>query len=281
MNLTAILSPVIAIGGIGLFFGMILGFAAKKFAVPVDERVEEVKACLPGANCGGCGMAGCEAMAKSIVSGESKVDACPVCNNEQVAAIAKVMGVESTEGEKKVAIVRCRGNKDTAKTKFEYTGLQSCEDAALIGGGPKLCSYGCLGFGSCQKTCQFGAITMQDGLPVIDKEQCVACGACASACPRNVIEIMPARASFMVSCVSHDKGKDVKAACKVGCIGCGLCMKQCEEGAITVVNSVAHIDQSKCISCGKCFAKCPTKAIMALVGAAAEEKTEAEAAITK
>ena len=144
----AILSPVLAIGGIGLFFGIILGFAAKKFAVPVDERVEEVKACLPGANCGGCGLAGCEAMAKSIVNGDSKVNACPVCNEKQVAAIAKIMGVEETAGEKKVAVVRCHGNLEAAKLKFEYSGIKSCEDATLVGGGPKLCSYGCLGFES-------------------------------------------------------------------------------------------------------------------------------------
>jgi RnfABCDGE-type electron transport complex B subunit len=109
MDITAIINPVLAIGGIGLIFGISLGIAAKKFAVPVDERVEAVKENLPGANCGGCGFAGCEALAKSIASGESKINACPVCNQNQTDEIAKVMGVEAARGVKNRDVVRCHG----------------------------------------------------------------------------------------------------------------------------------------------------------------------------
>lgn len=263
--LQGILTPVLFIGGIGLLFGIILGIAAKKFAVPVDERVEAVRECLPGANCGGCGFAGCDAMAKAIVGGESPVNGCPVCNSEQVASIGKVMGISAEGGEKKVAVVRCKGNHDYAKTKFEYVGIQSCKDANLVGGGPKTCVYGCLGFGTCAAACPFEAIHMEEGLPVIDKEICVGCGACQNACPRQVIHIQPISTSYHVNCVSKDKGKAVKEGCQVGCIGCGLCMRQCEHGAITVTNNVASIDQEKCVGCGKCMAKCPTKAISNLL----------------
>ena len=261
MDLSAIFSPVIAIGGMGLLFGVGLGIAAKKFAVPTDERVEAVKEFLPGANCGGCGLAGCEAMAKSIVTGESNINACPVCNEIQIEAIAKIMGIAASASEKQIAVVKCKGNNVHAQLKYNYQGIANCMDAQLIGGGPKVCTYGCLGFGSCQKACTFGAISMEDGLPIIHPEKCVGCGACKNACPRHIIEILPMSTTYHVNCISKDKGKDVKAACEVGCIGCGICVKQCEEGAISLVDNYAIIETAKCVSCGKCEAKCPTKAI--------------------
>ena len=148
MNIMDVLNPILAIGGMGLLFGVGLGVASKKFAVPVDERVEEIKNNLPGANCGGCGFAGCEAFAKSIISGESKPNGCPVCNEAQVSAIAQVMGVVAETGPRKTAIVKCRGNNANAAFRYDYTGVKTCLDAHLVAGGPKGCEYGCLGLGS-------------------------------------------------------------------------------------------------------------------------------------
>lgn len=267
MDITAILYPVLSIGGIGLLFGIGLGIAAKKFAVPVDERVQGIKESLPGANCGGCGFAGCEALAKSIAKGESKITACPVCNQSQVDEIAKIMGIEAGSSERYRAVVRCHGNHANAKLKYQYEGIQTCVDANLIGGGHKVCGYGCLGLGTCRTACVFGALEMVDGLPIIDPSKCVGCGACRNACPRNIITILPMHASYTVNCISKDKGKDVKAGCTVGCIGCGLCVKQCESDAITLKNNLAEIDVDKCIRCGKCEQKCPTKAISNLLEA--------------
>ena len=273
MDLLAIFSPVIAIGGMGLLFGIGLGFTAKKFAVPVDERVEAIKECLPGANCGGCGLAGCEAMAKSIVAGESNINACPVCNESQVEAMAKVMGIVANACEKQIAVVGCKGNDEQAKLKYIYSGISNCMDAHLIGGGPKVCAYGCLGFGSCQKVCAFDAITMEQGLPVIHPEKCVGCGACKNTCPRHVIQILPVSATYHVNCISKDRGPDVKKGCIVGCIGCGICVKQCEEKAIILENNCAKIDVSKCVSCGKCETKCPVNAISNLHEERLKQKT--------
>lgn len=268
MDLSAILSPVIAIGGMGLLFGVGLGVAAKKFAVPVDDRVEEIKDHLPGANCGGCGLAGCEAMAKSIAAGTSKINACPVCSKEQIEEIAKVMGIKADVTEKKVAAVRCKGNKDHAKQKYEYEGIATCEDAHLLGGGPKMCAYGCLGYGSCISACQFGAIEIVNGLPAIDREKCVGCGACENKCPRKIIHLVPISSSYHVDCISKDRGKEVRKACNIGCIGCGLCVKQCEKGAISLKENHAEIDTSLCTGCGRCSSKCPTQAISNLLIAA-------------
>lgn len=265
-----ILIPIIAIGALGFIFGLGLSIAAKKFTVPVDERVEKVRECLPGANCGGCGKAGCDALAKAIVAGESPINGCPVCTKEQIDAIGEVMG-QKADAAQKVAVLRCGGDCHMATTKFDYVGLQTCQDAHLIGGGPKGCSYGCLGLGSCQVACPFGAITMHDGLPVINRDKCVGCGVCERQCPRQVIHVIPADSNYHVNCVSKDKGKDVKSVCKVGCLGCGLCVRQCESKAISLQNNHAVINPELCTNCGKCAEKCPTKAIQPLLKVVEQE----------
>lgn len=262
MDINSILNPVVAIGGLGVLFGAGLGYAAQKFAVEVDETVEKIKENLPGANCGGCGYAGCEAFAHAVAERKIKPTACPVSNAEQMKAIADILGTTAEVGEKKRAIVACRGTRENAKEKNEYYGILDCRDAALLpGGGSKACQYGCLGLGSCEKVCVFGAMTIQDGVAVVDPDKCTACGTCVRTCPKSIIHLIPASSTYHVNCMSRDKGKEVKSNCSVGCIGCGICVRNCEAKAIIMENNVAIIDQSKCIDCGVCEQKCPTKAI--------------------
>ena len=264
MSIMEIINPVLAIGSMGLLFGVGLGIASKKFAVPVDERISEIRDHLPGANCGGCGFAGCDAFAKSVAEGEAKYNGCPVSSPEQREAIAKILGVENVLGVKQVAIVRCQGTLNKAKQKYIYEGIISCEDAHLVGNGPKGCTYGCLGFGSCERACPFDAITVQDGLAKVNEEKCVACRACVVTCPRHLIYIGNSDTKYQVQCMSQDKGKRVKDVCEVGCIGCSICVKQCEDSAITLEHALATIDAEKCTGCGKCAEKCPTHALMML-----------------
>ncbi|MDA3733660.1 RnfABCDGE type electron transport complex subunit B [Niameybacter massiliensis] len=262
MNIMEIVNPILAIGSMGLLFGVGLGIASKKFAVPVDERVSAIRDQLPGANCGGCGFAGCDAFSKAVANGEAKTNGCPVSSDEQKAAIAEIMGATNEVGAKQVAIVRCQGTMDKAKLKYNYEGIESCEDAHLVGNGPKGCAYGCLGFGSCVKACPFDALTIENGLATVDEAKCKACSACVAACPRHLIYIGQSETKYQVKCMSHDKGKNVKTVCEVGCIGCGLCLKQCEVGAIKLENALATIDADLCIGCGKCVSKCPTHALV-------------------
>lgn len=77
MSMEIILAAVI-VGGTGLLLGLFLGLAGKKFAVEIDEKEQQVREQLPGNNCGGCGYAGCDAMAKAIANGEAPVNGCPV-----------------------------------------------------------------------------------------------------------------------------------------------------------------------------------------------------------
>ena len=58
MGITGIILAAVIVGGTGLFIGVFLGIAGKKFAVETDEREDAILEVLPGNNCGGCGYAG-------------------------------------------------------------------------------------------------------------------------------------------------------------------------------------------------------------------------------
>lgn len=263
VSFSGIVTAGAVVGIIGLIIGVLLGIAANIFSVPVDEKEIRVRELLPGNNCGGCGYAGCDGLAKAIANGEAPVNGCPVASSEIHAQIGDVMGVASKEAERKVAFVRCNGSCDQTNIKYHYHGIMDCKKMEFIpGNGDKVCSYGCMGYGSCVKVCAFDAIHIVNGIAVVDKEKCVACGKCVTECPKNLIEFVPVSADYKVQCASHDKGKDVIAACSVGCIACMRCTKVCEVNAITVENNLAHIDYSKCTRCGKCAEVCPRKIIL-------------------
>ncbi len=268
MSVYGIVLAAVIVGGTGLVISVLLGIASEKFKVPIDEKEVAVRECLPGNNCGGCGFAGCDALAKAIACGEAAVNACPVGGASAAAKIGEIMGVEADDTARKVAFVKCAGDCEKAKQKYIYSGNEDCVSALSVpGGGPKACSYGCTGFGSCVKVCDFDAIHVVDGVAVVDQEKCVACGKCVATCPKALIELVPYEAPDVkrkkprVHCNNKEKGKAVKDVCSVGCIGCMLCQKQCNFDAIHVENNIARIDYEKCKACGLCVKKCPCKII--------------------
>ena len=249
---------VAVLGVLGLIFGLVLGFAAKKFAVETDPREEAIVACLPGANCGGCGFPGCSGYAAAVVKGEAATNRCVAGGAAVAAQVAEIMGVSAETAARSVAMVRCSGSSERARKKYDYAGIQDCRSAALLpGGGPKECAFGCLGFGSCVAACNFDAMHIVDGVARVDREKCVGCMACAEACPKHLIIKVPYDGQVTVPCASTEKGAEVRKLCDIGCIGCRICEKTCEQDAIHVVDNVAVIDYDKCISCGKCAEKCP------------------------
>lgn len=258
----AILIATIVIGAIGLLIGILLIATESRFHVDVDPTVALVRSKLPGSNCGGCGYAGCDALAEAIAAGKAPTNACKAGGPSVAEEVSEVMGVDAEAAEKIVAFVRCAGTCGHAAQRGNYIGVKDCVSAAnsVIGGG-KACTFGCMGFGSCVEACQFNAIHVVDGVAKVDENVCVGCGQCAATCPQKLIDLIPASATYRVHCSNIEKGPIVKKSCDVGCIGCCLCVKQCEAGAITVTNNVAIIDYSKCVGCGKCAEKCPSKII--------------------
>jgi len=263
MDMTYVVYAVMSLGGVGLLMGLGLGLASKKFAVEEDPRLGAVIDALPGANCGGCGVAGCAAFAKAVLSGEAKPNGCPVGGAECVTKISEILGIEAKITEKMCAFVRCGGESSFSRNNYEYYGLLDCSAAAqLAGGSCKACVYACLGGGSCVRACKFGAMNIVDGVAVVDKAKCTACTMCVLSCPKSLIELIPHKAEVTVTCSSNDAGKAVRANCSVGCIGCKLCERACAFDAIHVTNNIAKIDYATCTNCNECVKKCPTGSII-------------------
>ncbi|MDO4672565.1 MAG: RnfABCDGE type electron transport complex subunit B [Porphyromonadaceae bacterium] len=262
--MNVILIPVAVLAIMGLLFAVMLGQISTKFEVQIDETEAAVRKALPGANCGACGYPGCDGCAKAITKGEAAVSACVIGGPSVTEKVAQAMGVDATTtSDKQVAVVKCNGTCDNAKDLFDYAGLEDCRAQISMFGGKKACNYGCLGCGSCVKACQFDAIHMVDGVALVDREKCVACGACVNTCPKNIITMVPYTQKAVVKCSSHDKGKDVRANCKVGCIGCTICAKTYPEG-FTMDNflSIESKEDNLDLELQKQAAeKCPNKCI--------------------
>ena len=265
MNL--IVSSIIVLGIIGLASAVILYFVAQKFKVEEDTRIDVVTELLPGANCGGCGFPGCRGFAEACVKADSLDNLlCPVGGLPVMCKVSEVLGHAVCQATPKIAVVRCNGSCANRPRINKFDGARNCKVAAQLYAGETNCSYGCFGYGDCVEACKFDAIIInpETGLPVVDEDKCTACGACAKACPKNVIELRnkgPKGRRVFVSCVNKDKGAVARKACSAACIGCGKCQKVCPFGAIKVENNLAYIDFELCRSCRKCVNECPTGAI--------------------
>lgn len=281
---SVILITIVTLSGLGVVSAVVLYYAAQKFKVYEDPRIDQVEESLPAANCGGCGYAGCRNFAEACVKSESFDGLfCPVGGNDTMSKVASILGRDSVVQDPQVAVLLCNGNCDSRPKTNQYDGATTCAITAALYGGDTGCQYGCLGHGDCVTVCNFDALHMDPvtGLPVVTDANCTACGACVKACPKNLFELRKrnkADRKIYVACKNEEKGGIAKKSCAVACIGCSKCFKVCPHEAITMGNNLAYIDADKCKLCRKCVSECPTSSIIEVGFPLRKIKTEEPAA---
>lgn len=260
-----VLTSVLTLFGLGLAAAAVLAVASRVFYVEEDPRVEAVMDALPGANCGGCGYAGCEGYAVAVVNDPSiAASLCVAGSAETTIAVGQLTGKSVSASEPLVAFRRCEKLAGNVGRRYEYQGMPSCAAATLLMGGSDLCAWACMGFGDCVQGCPFGAMEIADGMVHILKDKCTGCGMCVRTCPHNSLELIPLRARISIFCATRDKLRAVMEVCDVGCINCGKCVKACPANAVSTVDSRIEVNHQKCLSYGPecqeaCAGSCPRR----------------------
>lgn len=257
------LIAIAILGGLTLALAIMLIVANRKLYVYEDPRIDVVEDLLPHANCGACGLPGCRPFAEALVNGLAKPAQCTVSTPEGQQAIADYLGVELGSVDKIVARLACAGGSHVARNKARYSGLPSCQAAALVSGGGKGCSWGCLGFGDCEKVCDFDAITMDvHGLPVVDEAKCTACGDCVEVCPKDLFSLQPISHQLWVACKNEETGDGILLECEVGCTACGKCAMDAPNGLVTMEHNLPKVHYGKGRQSLDTIQRCPTGAIV-------------------
>lgn len=258
----SIIIPIIILFGIAILCAVMLTVSNVFFGIKDDEKTAAIRDCLPGANCGACGYSGCDGYAKALSDGKaSATNLCIPGGDKTAKEIAGILGVAAEDVVERVAFVACNGTCNAAEKKYDYQGVKKCNAVNLFYNGDRLCTTACLGYGDCVSVCPKDAISIQDGVAVVDSAKCIGCGICARKCPNHIIKMISDTSRVAVKCSNTDKGALTRKYCANGCIGCMKCQKTCPNGAITVVNNLATIDYSLCTGCGECAKACPVKCI--------------------
>jgi len=280
MNLSDIFTAPIIMTSLGLLFGIILAVAYHYLKVDEDPRIAETEELLPGTNCGACGEPGCLPFAIKLVAGDVQVSGCTVASEDDRDNLSEFLGVDAGEQEKQVARLRCAGGKAQAFQIAEYQGFEGCRAAAVISGGGKGCSWGCLGLGDCEVACTFDVIHMNDnGLPVVDVDNCTACSDCVDICPKDLFELSPITEKLYVQCNIPLEGESVTALCSAGCDGCEKCVADAPKGLMHMHKNLPIVDYSTGLftsdqTTKKAIERCPTNAIQWLEGNQFAQQTE-------
>jgi Na+-translocating ferredoxin:NAD+ oxidoreductase RNF subunit RnfB len=259
----SLITAVAALGGLGFVLASLLIAANRKLRVFEDPRIAVVEDQLPHANCGACGFAGCHAFAEALVEGAAAPAGCTVNSGEGNAAIAAYLGVDAGSQRRRVARLACAGGSNVAPRRAHYSGPQSCVEAAQVSGGGKACFWGCLGYGDCERACDFDAIRMNEhDLPVVSNADCTACGDCVDICPKDLFSLQPADSPLWVACASREHGDAVLESCAVGCTACERCVVDDREGLLSMRDNLPVVDSSRPARDSAAIERCPTGAIV-------------------
>jgi NADPH-dependent glutamate synthase beta subunit-like oxidoreductase len=236
--------------GLGIVCAAILTAASRIFYVYEDPRIAQVEACFAGANCGGCGYAGCTAAAVAVVAGKAEPNVCIVGGPESATKTAEVMGVEVGLAESPKSYNPCSGGL-RAEDKFVYLGVNTCRAQTALSGGQRACSVGCIGLGDCIDACQFNALKMgPEGYPVVVEENCVGCGACETVCPKYVMKVKTMSERLMHFNCNDDRLAPCRQTCPAE-IDIPLYVAQIREGDYEGAVNTIRERNPFLLSCGR------------------------------
>ena len=286
--------PVVVLGSISLVSGALIAVSSRTSHLALNKAAERIQAVLPSADCGICGYSSCTLFAQAVADNHADPAAC-LSGGSKVAVEVGVVLAKMLEHplDKRIAVVHCRGGIKEAGMTAVYDGLQDCHAATVVANGAKICTYGCLGLGSCVRACPENAIRIiENGVAVVDTEKCSGCEKCVASCPRSIITMIPSVHKIYLACDNHDNGNRVKQYCSVGCTSCAECVKTTPYGSIVMENNLPVLDyytretfvaaahkcpstcfidmararpkaniDSKCDGCGVCPTVCPVEAI--------------------
>lgn len=260
-----ILTALLVVAIIGVIAAVVLILASHFLKVEENETVAKVRECLPGANCGACGFAGCDSYAEAVANGKAEANLCIPGGANTAAQLSEILGVSVSAADEKVAFVMCNGDCNAVDyMDVVYDGIEGCKAEKLVYGGPSACKFGCIGCGDCASACPVDAICVHNSLAHINPDICIGCGKCVKTCPNKVIELIPKKSKVVVMCNNPEKGAVARKHCKNVCFGCKKCERACPTQAIKVENNIARIDYNKCSGCRECFDTCVTKCIKAV-----------------
>ena len=166
--MSAVWIAVIAISLLGLIFGLILGYASRRFAVQDDPVVEKIDELLPQSQCGQCGYPGCRPYAEAVgVQGE-KINRCAPGGEAVMLKIAALLNVDPqpVDGD-----------------------AQEAEPARMLA---VIDEPNCIGCTKCIQACPVDAIVgATRAMHTVMSDLCTGCNLCVAPCPTQCISLVP------------------------------------------------------------------------------------------
>lgn len=260
--------PFLFLGLFGALSGMLVALTSKKQHLRIDPKIDLLSATLPNIDCGACGYRSCAFFARALAEGKADPTGCAPGGAKTAHDVADIMGITITMSESKMAVVHCKGGTNEASQRCHYEGIPDCHAAIVAGYGSKVCTDGCLGLGSCVRSCPFGALSITAGkVAVVNPKKCNGCGKCVKACPRDIIDLVPSVHKIFLACANHDFGMKVKNYCSIGCTACTACMQYTPSGAISMVDNLPVLDYTKEENFIVASNKCPSRCFVDLIKA--------------